>query len=90
MHPDYEAYRLQRSEPRHPTNTLIPENLYMAAEALAGMEGDSVSALIVEGLARVIENRRGDPKFKARLEQSLAAQEEKLARLRTNPHLNGA
>ncbi len=88
MHPDYETHRLKRGQPRHAINTLVPKELYDAVVAVSEMEDDNVSGLIVEGLRRVIEERRSDPDFTKKLATMIEQRQQDIDRLRDNPHLN--
>jgi hypothetical protein len=54
--PQYEQYRANRkgSELK---GFRLPTELYSHIERLAEIEGDSVTGLVIEGLARVLEDR---------------------------------
>ena len=58
MKPQYEQYRTKGNK-QH-TNLKgfrLPVALYGQLESLAAIEGDSVTGLVIEGIARVIEDR---------------------------------
>lgn len=66
MKPEYEKYRgPDMTRLASPSSVRIPEELVRAGELFARLEGDSFTGLIIEGLARVVEDRMGDPAYMA-------------------------
>lgn len=59
----------------------LPDDLAADAEALARVEGKSVNELVKDALTDTVEQRRRDPKFKARLRQIIEEDRELLERL---------
>ena len=59
----------------------LPDELAADAEALARVEGKSVNELVKDALTDTVEQRRRDPKFKARLRQIIEEDRELLERL---------
>jgi len=61
----------------------LPDDLAADAEALARVEGKSVNETIKDALTDAVENKRRDPKFRARVRQIIAEDRELLERLAT-------
>ena len=59
----------------------LPDELAADAEALARVEGKSVNELVKDALRETVEQRRRDPKFKARVRQIIEEDRELLERL---------
>jgi len=74
MKPEFGRYRGDRTIPKEVVTARIPANLRAEVELIATMEGDTLSGLLVEGLTRVVEDRRSDPNYMADLEQGVHAQ----------------
>ena len=73
MKPDFEQYASQKGEPTEVTSIRVPSRVRELIDACAEAECVSRSDLILEGIARVIEDRKSDPNFgeafSARLER---------------------
>ena len=63
MNPDYEKYRPERGQETVQFNARVPEVLKKQVELLAAIEGDTMSALVIEGLARLVEDRSANSNF---------------------------
>ncbi|HUD10050.1 MAG TPA: hypothetical protein VMR28_00055 [Candidatus Saccharimonadales bacterium] len=63
MKPEFEKYRGEKGEKRHPVNVAVPLPLRDLLEFVATEESDSFSGIVIEGLGRVIEDRQSDPEF---------------------------
>lgn len=63
MKPEFEVYRGDKSTRKDVTSVRLPAGLKGAAELIALGEGDSLTGLLIEGLARVVQDRRSDPNF---------------------------
>jgi hypothetical protein len=61
MKPDFEKFRTKSSG--NPASVRIPDELQKIAELIANVEDDSLSGIIIEGLARVIDDRRSNPSY---------------------------
>ena len=58
MKPEFEHFRgPEVPKGVSPTPVRLPLPLKEAAELIAGVEGDSLSGLLIEGLARVVQDR---------------------------------
>lgn len=62
MHPDYIKYKeLFRSSSTTMANFRVPDKLKETLDAIAQMEDDTLSGILLEGAARVVESRlQGD------------------------------
>lgn len=60
MHPDYEKYKAS-AEDREGLHSRLPKELAAKIRILATLENDSITNLITEGMARVIEAREIEP-----------------------------
>lgn len=61
MHEDFEKYRPKADADVQQLNVRISPDLIDKLRTFAGIEGDSMSALATEGIARVIEDRTNHP-----------------------------
>lgn len=59
----------------------LPDELAADAEALARVEGQSMNETIKQALGAAVEQRRKDPKFRARLRRIIDEDRELLERL---------
>lgn len=59
----------------------LPDDLAADTEALARVEGKSVNETIKDALTDAVQQRRRDPKFKARVRQIIQEDRELLERL---------
>jgi len=59
----------------------LPDDLAADTEALARVEGKSVNETIKDALTDAVQQRRRDPKFKARVRQIIEEDRELLERL---------
>jgi predicted transcriptional regulator len=59
----------------------LPDDLAADTEALARAEGQSVNETVKQALAEVVERRRKDPHFRARLRRIIEEDRELLERL---------
>jgi predicted transcriptional regulator len=59
----------------------LPDELAADTEALARAEGQSVNETVKQALAEVVERRRKDPAFRARLRRIIEQDRELLERL---------
>jgi hypothetical protein len=82
MKPQYEQYRAHGKGSEH-RGFRLPNALYSHIERLAEIEGDSVTGLIIEGLARVLEDRLSPENLastasaiRGQAEQEIAAMQE--------------
>ena len=71
MKPEFNQYRTKLSE--RPTSVRLPQELSQAIELIAALENDSLSGIMIEGLARVVNDRRSDPEYVQSLLQAQAA-----------------
>jgi len=71
MKPEFSQYRTKLSE--RPTSVRLPQELSQAIELIAALENDSISGIMIEGLARVVNDRRSDPEYVQSLLQAQAA-----------------
>ena len=62
MKPEYESYRGDVNGAM-PTSVKLPPELQDKLRLIANIEGDSVAGLLVEGAARVLQDRQSDPDF---------------------------
>ena len=59
----------------------LPDELAADTEALARVDGKSVNETIKDALVQAVEQRRRDPRFKARIRQIIEEDRELLERL---------
>ncbi len=78
MKPEFEKYRGERKTPKEITAARLPADLKAEAELIAAAEDDSLTGLLIEGIARVIEDRRSDPDYSSSIRLSLEAQAQDL------------
>lgn len=71
MKPEFNQYRTKLSE--RPTSVRLPQELSQAIELIAALENDSLSGIMIEGLARVVNDRRSDSEYVQSLLQAQAA-----------------
>jgi hypothetical protein len=84
MHPDYEKYRTGNKGRAMPIVTSrMPEEMKTVLELIANLEDDSLSGLILEGAARVIEERSdiGLKRLSAGVEQQQVREQQLLEAL---------
>jgi len=73
MKPEYEIYR-RRGEPFTPVSLKMPEGLKEQLDLIVSLEGDTITGIMIEGIARVIEDRRDDPEIQAKIQKRLEEQ----------------
>ncbi len=78
MKPEYEKFRGDRTTSKELTAVRIPSVMKDEAKIIADGEGDSLSGLLIEGLARVIEDRRNDPNYADNLRRTVQTQVDEL------------
>lgn len=61
MKPEFEKFRTKSSG--NPNSVRVPDELLNAIELIAKIEDDSFSGLVIEGLVRVLDDRRNDPTY---------------------------
>lgn len=74
MKPQYEQYRSGRKDVKEQTSAKLPPEIKAEAELIAAVEDDSLTGLIIEGLVRVIDDRKQDPNFIANIQETLGNQ----------------
>jgi hypothetical protein len=81
MHPDYEKYRVTTKVGFKQFPIRLQPELMDKIKTFAELEGDNTQALIIEGIARVIEDRIANPNPEAveRLMQKRASLMEEVA-----------
>ncbi|MEO6513351.1 MAG: hypothetical protein ABIR37_01550 [Candidatus Saccharimonadales bacterium] len=86
MHPNYEHYRKDtKGEASTPLSTRVPEEFKAVLELIASLEGDTPSGLLLEGAARVIEDRstgQGLEQLQSTIEERRVREEQALDKLR--------
>jgi uncharacterized protein involved in exopolysaccharide biosynthesis len=81
MKPEFEKYK---ASPTEVTTVRMPADLKAKLGVLATLESDSLTGLIIEGAARVLEDRENDPDYVSQRKQALEAQ---IAELRKQQEL---
>ncbi|MBP9738892.1 hypothetical protein KBD20_04340 [Candidatus Saccharibacteria bacterium] len=71
MRPEFEKYRGNGRVKKEMTAVRVPVDMRNEAELVALVEGDNLTGLMIEGLARVLEDRRSDASFTAKLSAAL-------------------
>lgn len=74
MKPQYEQYRSGRKDAKESTSAKLPPEIKAEAELIAAAEDDSLTGLIIEGLVRVIQDRKQDPDFIASIRETISNQ----------------
>src|SRR5579863_3544073 len=80
MKPDYERYRANRTGSEF-KGCRLPTALVAQIERLAEIEGDSFTGMVIEGLARIVEDRLGADGFAERAAAIRAEAEARIAAL---------
>jgi hypothetical protein len=78
MQPGFEKYAGDRKTPKDSVTFRLPAHLKNELELIAEFEDDSLSGLLIEGVGRVLEERRRDPSHESNLEQQRQARIEDL------------
>lgn len=60
MKPEYYSYIGSNKKRGKPISARIPKELEATIRIIADLEHDSINGLIIEGLARIVEDRKND------------------------------
>jgi hypothetical protein len=63
----------RRNEAAEPIAGRVPASLRQQLEVIAQLEDDTISSLILEGVARVVEARSSDPNYISRHQDAVTA-----------------
>lgn len=82
MHPDYESRRPGRARrgegSEQPITARVPADLLKAVDLIAEAEDDNRTGIVLEGLMRVVDNRKEDESYVNRI---VSGQNAKILRL---------
>jgi hypothetical protein len=74
MKPEFEKYRGDRGTAKDMVSFRVPVTLKTEVELVALAESDTISGLMIEGLARVLEDRKSDPNYTLGLRKAAESQ----------------